>query len=104
MTASRVPAALRRGVRERAGDRCEYCLLAQDDAYLSHEPDHIIAEKHGGETTFENLARACFDFNRFRGSDIASFDPESGQLVPLSNPALSPGERISRSTERGSVS
>jgi hypothetical protein len=73
-------------VSERAGDRCEYCRLAQHDAYFSHEPDHIIAEKHGGETTFENLAWACFDCNRFKGSDIASLDPPSGELVQLFNP------------------
>ena len=86
MSANHVSAGLRRRVRERAGDRCEYCLLAQDDAYFSHEPDHIIAEKHGGETAFENLAWACFDCNRFKGSDIASRDPRSGELVPLYNP------------------
>ena len=40
-------AALRRLVRERADLRCEYCLLAEDDAYLPHEPDHVIATKHG---------------------------------------------------------
>jgi hypothetical protein len=43
---------LRRRVRERAADRCEYCLLAQDDAYFAHKPDHIVAEKHGGPTAF----------------------------------------------------
>jgi hypothetical protein len=37
-----VPAALRRLVRERAALQCEYCLLAEDDAFLPHEPDHIV--------------------------------------------------------------
>ena len=86
MSPSRLPAALRRQVRERAGYRCEYCLLAEEDAHLPHEPDHIIAEKHGGASTLENLALACFDCNRFKGSNIASLDPKSGQLVPLFNP------------------
>jgi hypothetical protein len=86
VTASRVPAVLRRRVRERAGDRCEHRLLAREDAYFSHESDHIIAEKHGGETTLENLAWACFDCNRFKGSDTASLDPQSGQLVALFDP------------------
>jgi 5-methylcytosine-specific restriction endonuclease McrA len=81
-----IPAALRRRVRSRAQNHCEYCLLADEDSFLRHEPDHIIAEKHGGETTAENLALACFDCNRFKGSDIASVDPGSDRIVPLFNP------------------
>ncbi|MBX3436655.1 MAG: HNH endonuclease [Planctomycetaceae bacterium] len=52
-------------------------MLDERAAYFRHEPDHIIAEKHGGETTAENLALACFDCNWFKGSDIASLDPIS---------------------------
>jgi hypothetical protein len=62
------------------------CLLPEDQAFFPHEPDHIIAAKHGGETTTENLALACFDCNRFKGSDIASLDPASRELTPLFNP------------------
>ena len=83
---SALPATLRRLVRERAALRCEYCLLAEDDAYLPHEPDHVIAVKHGGVTDASNLALACFDCNRFKGSDIASIDPDDGRLTPLFNP------------------
>ena len=61
-------------------------LLAEGDAFFTHEPDHIIAEKHGGKTTIENLAFACFACNRFKGSDIASIDPATGDLAPLFNP------------------
>jgi len=53
-----------------------------------HEPDHIIAKKHGGETALGNLANACFDCNRFKGSDIASLDPLTQDLVPLYNPRV----------------
>lgn len=77
---------MRQQVRRRAGQRCEYCLLAEEDAFFSHEVDHVIAEKHGGVTELDNLALACFDCNRFKGSDIASLDPESGDLVALYNP------------------
>jgi hypothetical protein len=81
-----VPAALRRQLRQRARNRCEYCLLAEEHAFFAHEPDHIVAEKHGGETTLENLALACFDCNRFKGTDIASLDPKSKRLTALFNP------------------
>lgn len=35
-----------------------------------------------------NLALACFDCNRFKGSDIASVDPVSGVLSPVFNPRI----------------
>ena len=81
-----IPADLRRLVRQRAALRCEYCLLAEEDAYFPHEADHVIAVKHGGPTAPENLALACLDCNRFKGSDLASLDPETGTLTPLFNP------------------
>jgi len=55
-------------------------------SFLPHEPDHIVAEKHAGATTLENLAWACFFCNRHKGSDISSVDPISGRIVPLFNP------------------
>src|SRR5687767_14594636 len=61
-------------------------LLAEVQAFFPHEPDHIVAFKHGGETVPENLALACFDCNRFKGSDIASVDPLSGDVTSLFNP------------------
>ena len=86
MSSTRVSAALRRQVQGRARGCCEYCLLSEEDAWFSHEPDHIIAEKHGGQTTYENLAWACFDCNRYKGSDIASRDSTTGSLAPLFDP------------------
>lgn len=88
MNRVRISAALRRQVRERARERCEYCLLAEIQAFFPHEPDHIISRKHGGQTVLENLALACFDCNRFKGSDVASVDPSSGALTSIFNPRL----------------
>lgn len=79
---------LRRLVIARAGECCEYCLLAQDDNFLPHEVDHIIAEKHQGTTTEDNLCLSCFDCNRHKGSDIASIDLQTRQLTPLFHPRL----------------
>ncbi|MCY2977062.1 MAG: HNH endonuclease signature motif containing protein [Planctomycetota bacterium] len=81
-----VPAELRRQVRERSGYRCEYCLIHEDDAFLPHEPDHIIAVKHRGETIEGNLAWTCFVCNRGKGSDIASVDDATGDIVRLYHP------------------
>ena len=81
-----IPAALRREVVERAGNYCEYCHLPAKLAFYPHEVDHVVAEKHGGATDIDNLAFACWRCNRHKGSDLTSFDPETGQLSPLFNP------------------
>ena len=81
-----IPTALRQIVEERAGGRCEYCLYPQDMSFLAFEVEHIIAEKHGGATTAGNLALACPYCNRFKGTDLGSLDPETGQLTPFFNP------------------
>lgn len=47
MSVSYIPAALRRLVEERASRRCEYCLLAENVSFYTHEIDHVIPEKHG---------------------------------------------------------
>ena len=72
MSVTYISAALRREVRERAGNRCEYCGIHEDDTQFGCEVDHVLSEKHGGETTPDNLALACFYCNRNKGSDIAS--------------------------------
>lgn len=86
MTHTYIPTALRQIVQERAGGRCEYCLYRQEMSFLAFEVEHIIAEKHGGATTADNLALACPYCNRFKGTDLGSLDPETGQLTPFFNP------------------
>ncbi len=83
---TRPSAELRRQAIDRAGKRCEYCLIHQDDAVASHQIDHVIAVKHGGATTSENLALSCVLCNLRKGSDLSSVDPVSGAVVPLFNP------------------
>jgi hypothetical protein len=34
----------------------------------------------------DNLAYACFRYNAQKGSDIASLDPRTGEMVPLFDP------------------
>ena len=50
--------------------------------------DHIIARKHGGSSTMDNLAYACFHCNTHKGPNIASLDPFTGLLTPLFHPRL----------------
>ena len=78
--------ALRRLVEERANFQCEYCLLPLGVAFFPHEVDHVIADKHNGATNAENLAFACWRCNRYKGTDLGSFDPQTGVSSFLFNP------------------
>ncbi|MBE9210980.1 HNH endonuclease [Nostoc sp. LEGE 06077] len=86
MSLSYIPVALRRLVEERANYKCEYCLLPTKVAFFPHEIDHIIAQKHGGKTDAENLALTCWRCNRHKGTDLGSFDPQTGAFSFLFNP------------------
>jgi hypothetical protein len=86
MSETHIPAALRRLTRERAGERCEYCLMPESATLFTHPIDYVIAEKHGGPTAAENLALSCALCNGFKGSDLASVDPATGAVVPLFDP------------------
>ena len=81
-----IPETLRQLVVERANGRCEYCLINQSDSLYTYEIDHIIPEKHRGETIADNLCLSCLDCNRHKGSDFASFDPETDDVIRLFNP------------------
>jgi hypothetical protein len=48
--------------------------------------DHIIAQKHRGKDSLDNLAWSCPHCNVNKGSDIASYDEDTGWLVALFNP------------------
>ena len=83
---SYVPVHLRMAIITRALESCEYCLIHADYVTFVHEVDHVIAQKHGGATTAANLAYACAQCNRNKGSDIASVDPQTGNPEFLFNP------------------
>ncbi len=74
-------------VRQRAGDCCEYCRIAQAaDAFFTLHIEHIIARQHGGGDEVENLALACFHCNLHKGPNLTAIDPITKEVVPLFNP------------------
>ena len=83
-----IPAGLRREVEQRANYCCEYCKIHQDDMLLSHEIDHILPERHRGETSLDNLCVSCFECNRYKSSDIGSYDIDTREFAPLFHPRL----------------
>jgi hypothetical protein len=88
MSSSYISAAMRRLVYERANYCCEYCLIPEAFTFATHEIDHIIAKKHGGKTTAKNLALSCTLCNKYKGSDLASIDPETDAITPLYHPRI----------------
>lgn len=78
---------LRRLVRTRAGDRCEYCRLHQDDdPFFRFHIEHVVARQHGGETSASNLALSCHHCNLHKGPNLTGIDPASDAVVPLYHP------------------
>ncbi|MGH9902371.1 MAG: HNH endonuclease [Pyrinomonadaceae bacterium] len=108
---SYIGAELRRSVIARAGGRCEYCLIREEDTFFGCEVDHIISVKHGGATEADNLAYACMACNRQKGSDLGSIVWRTGELVRFYNPRAdrwgdhfaSEGGRIKPLTDIGEV-
>lgn len=86
MSKTYIPVAVRKQVGDRAKNCCEYCLMPEIASFAPHEVDHIIAKKHGGLTQAENLALSCTLCNKYKGSDITSIDPKTGEIVPLYHP------------------
>lgn len=104
-----ISAELKRAVKERAGNCCEYCRRSQDDLSLPFHIEHILPEKHGGKTEPDNLALSCPDCNAYKGPNIGSYD--DGQFAPLFNPRTQAwdahfrldGEQIQPLTAEGRV-
>ncbi len=78
-------------VRQRAGDCCEYCHLPQDATpFITFHIEHVIAKQHtpddGNLDDLKRLALACDRCNLFKGPNLSSIDPNSGEIVNLFNP------------------
>jgi hypothetical protein len=87
VSVARISAETRRAVRQRAEYRCEYCRIAEADTEFGCEVDHIISEKHSGNSEMANLALACFFCNRNKGSDVGSIlSPDCPDFVRFFNP------------------
>ena len=77
---------IRRQVRERAGNRCEYCLSHQDYVMGWLQIDHIQPVAKGGSDDIGNLCLACELCNQHKWTHTHGFDPDTGEQVPLYQP------------------
>jgi hypothetical protein len=79
--------SVRRFVRLRAGQRCEYCRLHEtDQPLLPFHLEHIVAKKHHGSDATNNLAWACLECNVAKSSNLSGRDMLTGRVVVLFNP------------------
>ena len=81
-----IPAAVDRGIRERAGHRCGYCLSPQALVMARLEIEHIIPLAKGGTDEETNLWLACPICNGHKSDKTEATDPETGEKVPLFHP------------------
>src|SRR6516162_10845843 len=87
-------AALRAFVRKRAGRRCEYCRLHEDDDdFLDFHVEHVIAKQHGGLDDPNTLCWSCAECNWAKGPNLAGL--LGGKLYPLFNRGSRIGTAIS---------
>jgi hypothetical protein len=73
-------------VRHRAANRCEYCRLPQAAFRRGFHTEHIVARQHGGSTSLNNLAFACWSCNLKKGPNLSGIDPETGEITALFHP------------------
>ena len=78
--------SLRNAVIQRAGERCEYCLLTSRFQVGGFELDHIHPVSRSGPTNFDNLAFACPVCNGRKLNHVDGLDSITGEVVPLFNP------------------
>ncbi len=83
---SRVAPAIAARVRARAQHRCEYCHMRPEWVPAGFQIDHIIAQKHSGDSLEENLAFACLRCNARKGPNVAGVDPVNGEIIRLFHP------------------
>jgi len=91
-------------VRQRAGNRCEYCKIHQR-LYpdFTFHIEHIVARQHHGSQEPDNLALACHFCNNKKGPNLSGIDPDSGELTRLFNPRIHNWDTHFRLEESGEI-
>src|ERR1051326_1120356 len=81
--------SIRKLVRERAREICEYCHIPQFALpWARFQIEHIRARQHGGGDDASNLALACRNCNLYKGPNLSSVDSVTDRIVLLFNPRM----------------
>src|SRR5882724_10855148 len=81
-----IPRAVRRLVRERSGNHCEYCLHPGSYASGPFVCEHVLPRVRGAGNTPAELAWACSGCNSHKYDKTHARDPVTRQKVSLFNP------------------
>jgi len=86
MARDAVPRAVRRRVRDRAGDRCEYCQHPANHSCAPFVCEHVWPRVKGAGNTLSELAWACAGCNSHKYDKTHACDPRTERVVALFNP------------------
>jgi hypothetical protein len=86
MARKRIPRDLRRVVRARAADCCEYCRHPDAFTCAPFVCEHIQPRARGGGSELDDLAWSCAGCNGHKADKTLAADPKTGRMMPLFNP------------------
>jgi len=78
--------SLAESVRQRAGNRCQYCLMHQGLQGATFHIEHVIPSSRGGTDGLANLALVCPGCNLRKSDRTTAVDPATGKKVALFRP------------------
>jgi hypothetical protein len=81
-----IPRALRRLVRDRAGNRCEFCRHSASYACAPFVCEHVLPRVRGAGNSMSELAWSCPACNGHKYDKTKAHDPHTGRMVALYNP------------------
>jgi hypothetical protein len=83
---SKISDAVKQRVRQRAGNRCEYCKSHQDYLMGWLQVDHFWPVSKGGSNSEDNLCLACELCNQYKWNQTEAIDPDTNEICMLFNP------------------
>jgi hypothetical protein len=86
MPDKRISSELKKIVRKRAHNCCEYCRSQERFATQAFSVEHIIPISQRGKSTINNLALACQGCNNHKYTKAKGMDPITGEIVSLYHP------------------
>ena len=86
MAGKAISRIVRRQVRDRACNRCEYCQHPANYACAPFVCEHVVPRARGAGSTLSELAWACPGCNSHKYAKTHAPDPQTGRVVPLFNP------------------
>ena len=83
MTENKLTPQIKKSVKSRANNCCEYCYSQEKIATQTFSIEHIYPVSKGGQTQLDNLALACQGCNNHKYNKTEGIDPISGEISPL---------------------